>query len=196
MPDLVVVKVGGSLYDLPDLGPRLTSWLDTDSRVRPPATVILIPGGGATTDVVRTFDRMHHLGEEKSHWLALRALSLNAHFLAALLSAGVVDHAQPDGPRLQVLDPLAFCRQDQERQGRQTIPHTWDATSDAIAARVAVVVEARRLVLLKSESIPRAPRNWEEAVRHGFVDPVFPSILQQAHRELAVSTVNLRACPA
>src|ERR1700737_80612 len=77
----VVVKVGGSLFDLPDLGPRLKSWLDELASF----AVVLVPGGGPTANVVRELDRHHGLGEETAHWLALQALTFNAAFLAALL---------------------------------------------------------------------------------------------------------------
>ena len=60
-----VVKVGGSLFDLPGLGPCLRRWLDGLD-----GDVILVPGGGPTADVVRTFDRRQVLGQEKAHWLA------------------------------------------------------------------------------------------------------------------------------
>src|SRR5262249_34902973 len=76
----VVVKVGGSLYDWPDLAGRLQDWLGQPSERR----VLLVPGGGVTADVVRDLDQRHALGEERAHWLALHALALNAHFLAAL----------------------------------------------------------------------------------------------------------------
>ena len=61
------MKVGGSLYDLPDLGPRLRRWLDAHA----PREVIVAPGGGPFADVVRDLDRAHRLGEETSHWLAV-----------------------------------------------------------------------------------------------------------------------------
>src|SRR5262249_51626632 len=81
--DLMAGKVGGSLFDWPELGQRLGQWLDTLSS----PTVLLIPGGGAIVEFIRKIDRWHHLGEEKAHWLALRALTINAHFLAAILSS-------------------------------------------------------------------------------------------------------------
>src|ERR1700730_10035653 len=77
---LVVVKVGGSLFDLADLGARLRAWLEPVVA----GPVLLVPGGGPTADVVRAFDRLHALGEETAHWLAVRALTLNAHFLQTL----------------------------------------------------------------------------------------------------------------
>jgi aspartokinase-like uncharacterized kinase len=192
MPDLVVVKVGGSLYDLPDLRQRLGWWLETEARVRPPATVVAVPGGGTLVDTIRDLDRRHGLGPEQSHWLALRALSLNAHFLARLLDVAVVEEPRAAGARVRVLDPFAFLRGDEERHGKPTVPHSWDATADSVAARVAVAARARRLILLKSVTVPLADLPWEEAGRRGFVDPVFASTLQAGPPGLEASIVNLR----
>src|SRR5438132_894215 len=83
---ITVVKVGGSLFGISQLGDALQRWFNRVGA----AQILLVPGGGPTADVVRAYDRDHHLGEEKSHWLALRALTFNAHFLAGLLPGGVV----------------------------------------------------------------------------------------------------------
>ena len=46
MDDLkIVVKVGGSLFDWPELGPRLGRWLKT----LPSNRVLLVPGGSMQT---------------------------------------------------------------------------------------------------------------------------------------------------
>jgi aspartokinase-like uncharacterized kinase len=182
----VVVKVGGSLYDLPDLAARLRRWLETGAG----CPTILVPGGGPTADVVRTLDRRFRLGEEAAHWLALRALSLNAHFLAHLLPGAVVcDGPDTRGP-LAVLDAHAFARADEGRPG--CLPHVWDVTSDSLAARVAVVARASRLILLKSVTIP-AGIGWSEAGLLGLVDPLFASVVEQAGPDLLVEAINLHA---
>src|SRR5438067_12532377 len=80
-----VIKVGGSLFDLPDLGPRLRERLK-----KLPAKVLLVPGGGPAGDVVRHYDRLHRLGDELAHWLGLSALALNARFLVSLFPRGVI----------------------------------------------------------------------------------------------------------
>jgi aspartokinase-like uncharacterized kinase len=185
---LVVVKVGGSLFDLPDLRSRLRGWLGHLDAPR----VLLVPGGGASADVVRAFDSLHALGEEASHWLALRALTVNAHFLQTLLPGAVIVEGLED--RLaegvpSILDPYPFIRADEGRVG--CLPHRWEVTSDAIAARAAVVARACRLVLLKS--VPLADGlDWEEAGRRGLVDGWFAHVLAQAQEALAVCAVNLR----
>ncbi len=183
------MKVGGSLYDLPDLGPRLRDWL---ARLGC-REVVLVPGGGAAADVVRDLDRAHGLGEETAHWLALRAVSLNARFLASLLPSAVVSadlDAWPGlwaGGTVPVLDAHAFAAADDGRPG--CLPHHWGATSDAVAARLAVVVGAARLVLLKSVTVPDGT-DWARASRRGIVDEVFAGIV--ACHGLEVRAVNLR----
>jgi aspartokinase-like uncharacterized kinase len=186
---LCVVKLGGSLFDLPDLGPRLRAWL---GRHASPPT-LLVPGGGPTGDVVRGWDRDHGLGEEAAHWLALRALTLNAHLLTALLapSARVIPRWEDaegcwrEGT-VAVLDAHAFAAADEARAGR--LPHRWSVTSDSVAARVALVAGAGQLVLLKSVTI--APgRPWAEASRQGQVDPFFPELAEGLR---SVRAVNFR----
>jgi aspartokinase-like uncharacterized kinase len=183
--------VGGSLFDLPDLGPRLARFLHS----LPPHRPLLVPGGGPTTDVIRTFDRRFGLGEETAHGLALRALSLNAHVLAALLpGAEVVGTRQETNGALErhglpILDPRAFLRHEEEISAR--LPHTWDAASDCVAAGVALALGADALILLKSLSIPEGA-GWDELVRRGWVDPAFADYLRRRERVPVVRTVNLR----
>jgi hypothetical protein len=89
---------------------------------------------------------------------------------------------------IPVLDPLTFAAADELRYGR--LPHSWEVTSDSIAARVAVVAEARRLILLKSSTCPE-PMDWSKASRDGFVDVYFHRVI--AGTTVQVEAVNLRA---
>jgi aspartokinase-like uncharacterized kinase len=179
---MIVIKVGGSLYNLPDLGPRLRGWLAT----LPARDILLVPGGGATADAVRAFDRLHRLGEERSHWLALQALSVNARLLAALLPGCRVVADVQEQAGWRVLDAYRFALADEEHPGR--LPHCWDVTSDSVAARAATVAGARELVLLKSVALPLGVIDWAEAGRRGLVDPFFA----EAARGLAVRVINFR----
>jgi aspartokinase-like uncharacterized kinase len=191
---LFVIKVSGSLYDLPDLGPRLQRWLSLPELAD--GNVLLVPGGGRTADVVRSLDSIHHLGEDRSHWLALRSLTLNAHFLAELLPARLADDPlclSEKGHRLWLLDAHAFAVLDERRHEAGTLPHCWALTSDSIAVRAALVGKAIRLVLLKSVTIPNG-LDWSEAGRRGFVDEMFATILSGS--QLRVDVVNFRAWSA
>lgn len=190
--EIAVVKVGGSLYDLSDLGQRLRCWLTEQSAG---TRVVLVPGGGPVVEAIRQLDRRHALGEETSHWLALRALSVNAHFLASLLpsadvciDAGELGRAW-DNNLLPVLDIHEFAHSDEQRPGH--LPHSWTVTSDAFAARLAVVLQARHLVLLKSTTIPPEV-DWTEAGQLGLVDAMFAEVLRDAPVGLRVCAFNLR----
>jgi aspartokinase-like uncharacterized kinase len=208
----IVIKVGGSLFDLPELGEKLVQMLSLPGMKK----VLLVPGGGATANVVREWDRRHQLGEEVSHWLALQALSLNARFLANLLPASQREIVGDLERRTEswrqgrwlIADPYVVARADDGRQG--CLRHCWSVTSDSLAARIAVLVKARHLILLKSTDPPlqRETANrdgekgkervagspirpftvsqraidWGEAGRRGYVDAFFGEAIRQAAR--------------
>jgi aspartokinase-like uncharacterized kinase len=182
-----VIKVGGSLFDLPNLGPRLENWLN-----QLPTEVLLVPGGGPTADVVRRYDKLHKLGDERAHWLALLALALNARLLTSLLPRGVVvPHPRAcatlwqDG-RIPLLDAYCFAQADEGQA--DALPHCWAVTSDSLAARVARVTGAAELILLKSVSLP-AEIDWVEAAQEGLVDEYFA---QAVGDRLRVRFLNFR----
>jgi aspartokinase-like uncharacterized kinase len=179
---VIVVKVGGSLYDHPAFGPGLRDWVRT-LRGR----VLIVPGGGGFADTVRALDRTHRLGDEAAHWLALRAAAVAAEFLAGLLPGAVVAFHPRSPFDLGVLDPFAFGRLDDSYSG--ALPHTWAVTTDAVAARAAAVFRTEKLVLLKSVAIP-AGTPWEEAAARGWVDPHFPHLV--AEHALTVEAVDFR----
>jgi aspartokinase-like uncharacterized kinase len=195
VPSPIVVKVGGSLFDMPDLRPRLIQFLGGLSCPE----VALVPGGGRIVDAIRHLDHSHGLGEEASHWLALRALSLNAHFLADLLQgqSAVVSAALEEWPGLwqrgtvPILDAYPFALADEASADH--LLHSWDVTSDSIAARVARVVGARRLVLLKSVGASDGASRVD-LLRQGIVDRFFMRALGHdlSCAKCEVEVVNFR----
>jgi 5-(aminomethyl)-3-furanmethanol phosphate kinase len=153
---VIVAKVGGSLYDDPRLGDGLRAWLAEQA-----APVMVVPGGGPFAGAVRGIDRVHGLGEDAAHWLAIRSLSVAGQFLELLMG-----RPQSRFP-IRVVDCHDFFRRN------DVTPHTWDVTSDSLAAAVAARTAARKLVLLKSVDIPPIP--WGIAAANGWVDPHFPT---------------------
>src|SRR5262245_42508630 len=96
----VIAKVGGSLFDMPDLRQRLSDWISSLDD----CPVLIVPGGGPAADVIRQLDQTHQLGEPAAHRLALQVLTVNAHFLAGLLGVDVVSTTHRLGYRVGVLD--------------------------------------------------------------------------------------------
>ena len=79
-----VVKVGGSLLDLPDLIARLAMFCIPHIEPR----MIFVCGGGPAADTVRRIDRHVGLDEETAHWLCIHAMAFNSRVLAAALPRG------------------------------------------------------------------------------------------------------------
>jgi aspartokinase-like uncharacterized kinase len=177
-----IVKVGGSLYDWPQLGLALRDFLDD-------TPTLVVPGGGPLADVIRHYDAVHHLGEGVSHWLALGTLAVNARFLQQLVPGAhlVIEFDQPPARGVGIIDMERFCRWDPA-----PLPSSWDVTSDSLAVRVAAVFGASELVLLKSVDLPAGTR-WEEASRGGIVDRYFRTALAENARPLPVRLINLRS---
>ncbi len=190
---LTIIKVGGSLLDWIELPARLGYFLaDHRSRIAGGCT-ILIAGGGRAADLVRRLDRDHRLGDETAHRLAIRAMDLSGLFLAAILPGSIIVERMAELPeawgsgRIPVLIAGPVL-EEIERPGVVSLPHSWETTSDSIAARIAVHLEADSLVLLKSTPL-RVGASREEAARLERVDPLFPSVSQTIPR---VEYLNLR----
>ena len=77
---------------------------------------------------------------------------------------------------------------DDERTAADPLPRTWENTTDSIAARIAEILRADRLVLLKSTGAPPG-LTTQGAAELGVVDRVFP---RAARAIPEVVLVNLR----
>jgi 5-(aminomethyl)-3-furanmethanol phosphate kinase len=119
-----VIKVGGSLMATArELVARLCA--------RPGLDLLIIPGGGPMADLVRDVYSRHRISDEAAHWMAVLAMEQYAYFLADGNCARLTRHiARPEG--VAVLLPYQALRRDD-----RGIDHSWDYTSDAIAAMVA-----------------------------------------------------------
>lgn len=184
-----VVKVGGSLFSHPNFGPGLREWLASRSEER----LLLVPGGAGMADTIRDFHRVHHLSQETCHWLALRTLTVSAHFLTELIpgSCVVPDVISLPRKRVAILDAFSFATADELRPGR--LEHSWRVTSDSIAARVAELTKASHLLLFKSCSFDPFS-GWPAAVDLGWVDAAFPELADRLTQSgCRIDALDLRA---
>ena len=188
-----VIKIGGSLLDLPDLNDRLQRWLSKDI-----ATVnLLIVGGGEIVEAVRTLDRIHRLEHSFVHWLCVDLLGHTLQLAAVVLPGmqiirseielGGIVARPPHQPLTALVDVRSFYRRGLPNFG---LPETWDTTSDSIAAALARIVEADELVLMKSKPASDPGSNFETWADSGLVDRAFPII---ANRLRSARIVDLRS---
>jgi len=141
-----VLKIGGGLLGKAGAF-ELT--IEAVTAFRPGRRLVVVPGGGPFADAVREMFKRAKIGEDAAHWMAVLGMDQYAHALAARIpdavlvdGAGGVAAALQSG-RLPVLAPYRWLR------AADPLPHSWDVTSDSIAAWLAGALGARRVVLVK-----------------------------------------------
>lgn len=142
----VVIKIGGGLLGIAGALEAVCATVGTRGAQEP---VVVVPGGGPFADLVREVDRAAGLSPDAAHWMAILAMDQYAHLLAERI-AGAVLVEEPGAivgalsrGRVAVLAPSRWLR------AADPLPHTWDATSDSVAAFVAGALDAGRLELVK-----------------------------------------------
>jgi dihydroneopterin aldolase len=129
--------------------------------------VLVVPGGGPFADVVRRIDNEIALSPDASHWMAILAMNQYAELLTSLVPrTRLVETTEEirtatESGYLPVLAPYRWLR------SADSLRHSWDITSDSIAAWVAGELAAVRLVLVKAA----------KADRPELVDPYFERVL-------------------
>jgi aspartokinase-like uncharacterized kinase len=172
MSDRVVIKVGGSLLAEPGAMKTVAEWLAVTAQAG--QTRLLIAGGGKTVEAIRRIDAANPLSPAAAHWAAIAVMDANTLLLADWLPNFEIQDQLPTtagdgilrcGGLLRAVEP--HCVGERLRVG-------WETTSDAIAARVAVLWDAR-LVLLK-HSLLATYSSLGEAAAEGVIDPETPRI--------------------
>jgi probable H4MPT-linked C1 transfer pathway protein len=144
VPEIVVKIGGGSLAAVDEFDAVLTA-IDEAADCR----VLIVPGGGPFADAVRAVDRQVGVADEAAHWMAVLAMDQFAHLVASRLKRGALVREIAEiadavlEARVPVLAPYQWLRRV------DPLPHSWDVTSDSIAAWVAGVIGAPRLLLVK-----------------------------------------------
>jgi 5-(aminomethyl)-3-furanmethanol phosphate kinase len=167
-----IVKVGGSLFDLPDLGARLHAWLD----VQPQAVNVLLAGGGVAVDQIRAEAVHLNLSESEAHWRCVDVMTSTANQLSqALPKTQTQTHISFTSVRRPTIFLCSTWLLQLEPITPGTIlPESWDVTSDSIAARLAICIGADELVLLKSADPPSS--DLQALADIGYIDKFFPKL--------------------
>jgi len=174
-----VIKVGGSLATRPTSLRRLMQTLAIAARRH---WLVVVPGGGSFADEVRRLDRRVRLGDSAAHWMAILAMDQYSYVLQRLAPGAVLvrDRRELVRCHLNVLAPSAWLLR------ADPLPHSWNVTSDSIAAWIARALRVRHLMLVKHEVgfiapdlVPRARRRALAALGD-VVDPYFTRALDAA----------------
>lgn len=135
---MIVVKIGGSLIHR--AGEIVKEIVDYSNAAG--ETILIVPGGSVFADTVRKVKA----SDEASHWMAILAMEQYGYYIADGGDAELVDDIRV-GEGAYILLPYAFLKKKDE------LPHTWDVTSDTIAAWVAHELGARYIKLTDVDGI-------------------------------------------
>ncbi|MCW8943347.1 MAG: hypothetical protein OQL27_01165 [Sedimenticola sp.] len=139
-----VVKIGGSLYD----SPQLKMWLNKIAAAGVP--VIIVPGGGPFADQVRVAQQRWGVDDKAAHQMALCAMNQFGLLITGiepqLSSASKIPELikQVESGRSVVWLPAA---EDPD------VEQSWRVTSDSLALWLADKVGAEGLLLVKSAAL-------------------------------------------
>jgi aspartokinase-like uncharacterized kinase len=148
-----VVKIGGSLAG----NARLTGWLTMLSTSK--HTIIIVPGGGAFADQVRTMQSRWRFSDKTAHHMAILAMQQFALMLADLQSSFECCSLAMIKKKLHSgFHSMIWMPSIQELDVDKVIA-SWDVSSDSLAAWLAAKLHADRLVLIKSADLS----NFENA---------------------------------
>jgi aspartokinase-like uncharacterized kinase len=153
----LVVKVGGSLFD------RVVPLLEIFREAGRP--VLIVPGGGKFADLVRRLD----VSEDAAHWMAIAGMEQFSWYIASHGVRATSALAPPS--EVTVLLPYCALREI------DPLPHSWDVTSDTIAAWVAKELPADLLLLKSVDGIHHRRRLLsrveDPSITSDEVDPAF-----------------------
>jgi 5-(aminomethyl)-3-furanmethanol phosphate kinase len=182
---LTVVKLGGGLgRGAGDDALRALCATLGDLGARHP--LLVVPGGAWFADAVRDAYRRFGLPADTSHHMAVLGMEQFGWLLSELIPGAVrsTDPAPAAAGRTTVLLPAALPL--------ESLPRSWQVTSDSIAAWVAGAAGAGRLVLVKEvdglfaqwpprgEPIARLTVAELAALRPGGIDAYLPTALESA----------------
>jgi aspartokinase-like uncharacterized kinase len=176
-PGITVVKLGGSLA----YTPHCAAWLDVLAVCGGP--LILVPGGGPFADCVRAAQAVMGFDDRAAHRMALMAMEQFGLALAARATSFVLAdscealHRTLRAGKFPIWLPSKMVLADPQ------VPECWEMTSDSLAAWLAGIIGAPRLLLIKSRD--RAPSaSLHELAADKIVDPMFPHFATQSHAEV------------
>ncbi len=125
---MIVIKLGGSLmHSAKELVKEIISYSRSNGE-----RILIVPGGGVFAETVRKVN----VSDEAAHWMAILGMEQYGYFLADRTGARLVeDLGLKEG--VSIILPYNLLKK------RDELPHTWDVTSDSIAAWIAHQLKAR-----------------------------------------------------
>ena len=156
----IVVKLGGSVVRSPELRP----WLDAIAAS--PAPVVVVPGGGALADEVRSCQAALGFGDAAAHRMALLAMDQLAWAVAGLHQGFEVGDTEPELKRILASGTVSCSSLLKIRRWRRYVPYLVPLMFILLSIGLTYKLDVRHRAFVNS------PRGMEfyQAVEENFGD--------------------------
>jgi (4-(4-[2-(gamma-L-glutamylamino)ethyl]phenoxymethyl)furan-2-yl)methanamine synthase len=145
-PGVLMIKVGGGVSRAPGALERVARVLTALASTR---RILIFPGGGPFADRVREFDRGEGLSPDAAHWMAILAMDQYARVLADRIPAAEIVTDQPGMETVHARGGIPVLAPARWLMAADEVPHTWEVTSDSLAAYLATLLGLEELLLIK-----------------------------------------------
>lgn len=172
MAEPLVLKIGGSLFERSE---EITKLLVSEG-----CRALIIPGGGIFADMAR---RCRVVSDDSAHWMAILGMEQFGWYLASF--------DIPTTDTLEVPERLSILLPYRVLKNEDPLPHSWEVTSDTIAAWVAWRLHLDLVVLKHVDGIHSAGKLLESVdypISTDDVDPSFiPYVISKRVKALVVN---------
>lgn len=176
---MIVVKLGGSFFDSPDLA----EWLKVLSEDGA-GKLVIVPGGGPFADQVREAQKQHKFNDQIAHKMALHAMDQFGLFLIGM--AEKQDQKLIAANSKQQIQEAIKNKQtpvwlpSKELENNKEIPQNWSVTSDSLSAWLAKKINADQLILIKRTNVD-SDQSINELEKKNIVDSSLEYFLERVN---------------
>ncbi|MFX1293265.1 MAG: hypothetical protein ACFFD2_00205 [Promethearchaeota archaeon] len=140
-----VIKVGGSVLQKNSVKDLCKS---LDKLIKKFSFVIL-PGGGAFANLVRNYYKIYQNSDDSAHWMAILSENILGFLILEYLELGKPVFSVSEISEILNSSQIPIFMPFQYIFEQDPLPHSWKVTSDSIAAYLAEILQAKKLILLK-----------------------------------------------
>jgi len=140
-----IIKVGGSLSED---SASLTTLCQELGALAKSYRMLVVPGGGKFADVVREFYHNFVLSDTVVHKMAILSMDQFGLFLSSITPNSQITYVLEEARSLSSAGILPIILPSRLMFQKDPLEHSWNVTSDSIAAYIAGLLLAKKLILV------------------------------------------------
>jgi aspartokinase-like uncharacterized kinase len=177
----IIVKLGGSLAR----DRQFARWIEAVRHCKS-GGVIIVPGGGPFADCVRDAQTYMRFDDAAGHRMAL--LAMEQYAIACASSVPDVPLLSEEAALRRVgAGRMAFWLPSRMALRADDLPENWQVTSDSLAVWLAIRLDAKALLIVKSVQMKADPVSADALVVREIVDPLFARFAARTNAEIQLA---------